>query len=111
MVINDKLGYLLVPHLLQLQNFKASKYEPILKETLVCFHCNSESKNMPTLKAHLQEEWDKLSRRGKNSAKLKRKLPDSESKVEIVSDNVVQIGSSKRAKSTADEASQELEQK
>lgn len=30
---------------------------------------------MPTLKAHLQEEWDKLERRAKLGARNKRKLP------------------------------------
>jgi len=35
-------------------------------------------KNMPTLKAHLQEEWDKLECRGKASQKRKRKIEDSE---------------------------------
>ncbi|KAH9484331.1 Aprataxin [Psilocybe cubensis] len=56
-----------------IKDFKPSKYEPILKESLRCFHCNEEMKNMPTLKAHLQEEWNKLERRGKEIAKRKRK--------------------------------------
>ncbi|KAF8921356.1 HIT-like domain-containing protein, partial [Mucidula mucida] len=34
------------------------QYEAILKEPLSCFHCRAEQKNMPTLKAHLQEEFD-----------------------------------------------------
>ncbi|KDR81553.1 hypothetical protein GALMADRAFT_59127 [Galerina marginata CBS 339.88] len=55
------------------KQLKRSTYEPILKENLVCFHCHAEMKNMPTLKTHLQEEWDKLERRGRDSAKRKRK--------------------------------------
>ncbi|KAA1469527.1 HIT-like protein, partial [Dentipellis sp. KUC8613] len=37
---------------------KKSEYEPRLKEDLVCFRCERALKNMPALKAHLQEEWD-----------------------------------------------------
>lgn len=44
---------------------KPSKYEPILKEALVCFRCNKSQKNIPTLKAHLQTEWDNLRKREK----------------------------------------------
>ena len=55
---------------------KPNNYEPILKEPLVCFKCNSEIKNIPTLKNHLQEEWDKLERRAKPANKKKTKLPD-----------------------------------
>ena len=33
-------------------------------------------KNIPTLKSHLQEEWDKLVRRAKLANKRKRKLSD-----------------------------------
>ena len=45
---------------MQMAKLKASEYEPILKEDLSCFRCHSHQKNMPTLKAHLQEEWNKL---------------------------------------------------
>jgi aprataxin len=43
----------------------AKTHDAILKENLVCWICDSEMKNMPTLKAHLQEEWDKQAERGK----------------------------------------------
>nr|GAT58734.1 predicted protein [Mycena chlorophos] len=42
---------------------KPKQYEPILKEDLVCWRCDKTMKNMPTLKAHLQEEWDKVLKR------------------------------------------------
>ncbi|KAF8902081.1 HIT-like domain-containing protein [Gymnopilus junonius] len=58
------------------KQFKPSKFEPILKDKLACFHCEMEMKNMPTLKSHLQEEWDKLERRSRDSAKRKRKLEE-----------------------------------
>ncbi|EKM76481.1 hypothetical protein AGABI1DRAFT_122637 [Agaricus bisporus var. burnettii JB137-S8] len=48
-----------------------SKYEPLLKVPLSCFHCHSEQKNIPTLKKHLQDEWFRL--QSQNERK-KRKL-------------------------------------
>ncbi|KAF5358183.1 hypothetical protein D9756_001624 [Leucocoprinus leucothites] len=48
-----------------------NKYEPLLKEPLVCFHCDVEKKNMPTLKAHLQEEWEKLKKSTETPKKRK----------------------------------------
>ncbi|KAJ7632564.1 HIT-like domain-containing protein [Roridomyces roridus] len=41
------------------------QYEPILKEDLVCWRCHKSMKNIPTLKAHLQEEWETQARREK----------------------------------------------
>lgn len=59
---------------LQVQALKPSKYEPILKEPLICFHCQSEIKNIPVLKKHLEEEWDKLERRGREGRAGERKV-------------------------------------
>ncbi|KAI0316693.1 HIT-like domain-containing protein [Amylostereum chailletii] len=56
----------------QKSQLKKSQYEPLLKEDLVCLHCESPMKNMPTLKAHLQEEWETQRRR----LARKRKTPD-----------------------------------
>jgi len=53
---------------------KPSNYEPLLKEALVCFRCNSGFKNIPALKHHLQEEWEKLERRAEQANRRKRKL-------------------------------------
>jgi aprataxin len=47
------------------------RYEPRLKDTLVCFHCGETAKNMPALKKHLQDEFDALRKR--EVGKLKRK--------------------------------------
>ena len=58
---------------IQVKTLKPTKYEPILKEPLACFRCDAEMKNIPLLKKHLEEEWDKLERRGKESATRKRK--------------------------------------
>ncbi|KAF9480107.1 hypothetical protein BDN70DRAFT_877992 [Pholiota conissans] len=56
------------------KQFKPSEYEAKLKEDLVCFRCYSEMKNIPTLKAHLQEEWNKLERTARASAKRKHEI-------------------------------------
>ncbi|KAF8163247.1 HIT-like domain-containing protein [Crassisporium funariophilum] len=84
------------------KEFKPSKYEPMLKEGLACFHCNAEMKNMPTLKVHLQEEWDKLERRGRQSAQRKRKV-EANLEQHSQEDNEDSHRSSKRAKSAVDE--------
>lgn len=36
------------------------EFEKLLKEDLCCWRCGSEMKTMPSLKAHLQEEWECL---------------------------------------------------
>ncbi len=46
-------------------------YEGRLKESLECFQCEQILKNMPTLKEHLQKEWDKFSKAEK--AKVERR--------------------------------------
>ncbi|TRM58624.1 HIT-like domain-containing protein [Schizophyllum amplum] len=51
-----------------------SKYEPLLKEPLACFDCDAEMKNMPTLKSHLKEEWDKRVKAGKVKEERRKKL-------------------------------------
>lgn len=66
-----------------------TKYEILLKEPLVCFHCDVEKKNMPTLKAHLQEEWDKL--KARTEFRKKRKLESDKSR-EISSPGAVDGG-------------------
>lgn len=58
---------------IQVKTLKPTNFEPILKEPLACFRCNAEMKNIPLLKKHLEEEWDKLERRGRESAARKRK--------------------------------------
>ena len=60
---------------------KRPEYEPLLKDGLVCFRCDRGMKNMPVLKTHLQEEWDKLSERAKaksNQKKRKREVEDTQ---------------------------------
>jgi len=60
------------------KELKPSNFEPLLKEDLACFRCRAEMKNMPTLKSHLQEEWDKLERRAKQIQSRKRKFKEIE---------------------------------
>ncbi|KAF8078007.1 HIT-like domain-containing protein [Lyophyllum atratum] len=63
----------------------SKSHEKLLKEDLTCFHCGSGMKNMPTLKAHLQEEWDKQAAREK--AKLERKRKFEEKHVALEDSN------------------------
>jgi aprataxin len=41
-------------------NTQKASYEKKLKESLSCFHCGESMKNMPSLKEHLQKEWERL---------------------------------------------------
>ncbi|EIN07393.1 HIT-like protein, partial [Punctularia strigosozonata HHB-11173 SS5] len=40
-----------------------TRYESLLKEDLSCFRCEQEFKQMPKLKEHLKEEWEKRRKR------------------------------------------------
>ncbi|KAG6832364.1 hypothetical protein H0H92_002632 [Tricholoma furcatifolium] len=52
-------------------------YEGLLKEDLACFRCDSTTmKNIPALKLHLQEDWDKLAAREKGKLERKRKFEE-----------------------------------
>ncbi|EJD02366.1 uncharacterized protein FOMMEDRAFT_109677 [Fomitiporia mediterranea MF3/22] len=42
-----------------------SSYEKKLKEPLECFHCAKELRNIPTLKEHLKQHFDKIAEKGK----------------------------------------------
>ena len=76
------MRFLLLNHLttpatytpLQMSNLAANPYELMLKEDLTCWHCNVGLKNMPVLKAHLQEEWDKQAKQEKSKKERRRKL-------------------------------------
>lgn len=50
---------------------RKNDYEPLLKEDLTCWKCERAVKNMPTLKEHLQEEWD--NERRKEKARIAKK--------------------------------------
>ncbi|KAJ7685130.1 HIT-like domain-containing protein [Mycena polygramma] len=52
------------------------RFEPILKEDLSCWRCNGTMKNIPTLKTHLQEEWDTEMRREKAKIERQRKMEE-----------------------------------
>lgn len=74
-------------------------YEPLLKKPLTCFRCDKEMKNIPTLKEHLEEEWDKLASRATKATTGKRKLQDDKSDLahqESTSHN--EQGTAKKAK-------------
>ncbi|KIL69692.1 hypothetical protein M378DRAFT_68635 [Amanita muscaria Koide BX008] len=52
-------------------NINQATYGKILKEPLSCFHCSKQLKDMPTLKGHLQDEWESVMKRERT--KLERK--------------------------------------
>ena len=60
-----------------------TQYEPILSSPLSCWKCGRAANNIPTLKQHLQEEWDVEKEREKKRArargeKRKREEVDAE---------------------------------
>ncbi|EGN95358.1 hypothetical protein SERLA73DRAFT_112794 [Serpula lacrymans var. lacrymans S7.3] len=55
---------------------KKSQYEPLLKGDFECWKCERVIANMPALKSHLQEEWDKEMQRETAKLKRKQKSPD-----------------------------------
>ncbi|CAL1704540.1 unnamed protein product [Somion occarium] len=67
----------------KMSELKKSKYEPLLKENLTCFRCDAMFKNIPTLKSHLEEEWNKLVQKEKakhaKQSKRRRETEDAKS--------------------------------
>jgi aprataxin len=61
-----------------MSELKKSRYEPLLKEDLSCWRCGHAMKNMPTLKNHLQEEWDNDMKREKAKLEKKRKREEKD---------------------------------
>ncbi|KAG1756573.1 HIT-like domain-containing protein [Suillus paluster] len=59
-----------------ISQLKKSEYEPLLKADLSCWKCDHSLSNMPKLKSHLQEEFDKMTDREKAKAGKKRKCAD-----------------------------------
>ncbi|PCH38019.1 HIT-like protein [Wolfiporia cocos MD-104 SS10] len=57
-----------------MSELRPSQYEPFLKESLSCWRCYKEFKNMPLLKEHLQEEWDAEAKRERARLERKQKL-------------------------------------
>jgi len=69
-----------------MSDLKESQYESLLKDDLACWRCGHVLKNMPTLKIHLQEDWDKEAKAEK--VKLERKRKRKESGGDSVDQNV-----------------------
>lgn len=75
----------LTSNLRQMIQVKPKTYEHLLKEDLMCFHCNKVIKNMPALTIHLQSEFDEMKERGRKrelnrKAALERKRKREEEK-------------------------------
>ncbi|KAH7914952.1 HIT-like domain-containing protein [Hygrophoropsis aurantiaca] len=61
---------------------KKAKYEPLLKEPLSCWRCGRDIANMPTLKSHLQVEWDDEARKEKARVERKRKREEDANRID-----------------------------
>jgi len=70
-----------------MSRLKKSDYEYLVKESLCCWKCDRDMKNMPLLKAHLQEEWDEEAHKEKARLARKRKRDDATSVTPDVSDD------------------------
>lgn len=51
-----------------MKKLPASKYEPLLKEDLVCWQCDKPFSTIPKLKEHLKRDWE-LAAKIKDGAK------------------------------------------
>ena len=51
-------------------------FEPLLKKDLECYYCYEEFRNMPQLKKHLKEHWEKLKAAGIAQAQRKKKFDE-----------------------------------
>jgi aprataxin len=71
----------------RMSRLKKSDYEHLVKESLCCWRCERDMKNMPVLKAHLQEEWDDEAHKEKARRARKRKRDDEASVAPDVSDD------------------------
>lgn len=61
----------------------ASQYESLLKDgDLCCWRCDRSLESMPRLKAHLHDEFDKLTMREKAKLERKRKRIEGPSSVQ-----------------------------
>jgi aprataxin len=89
-------------HVSQNAALKEKDYEPMLKEDLSCFHCERMFKNIPTLKAHLQEEFDKLAKKAKDSSAMRDAL-ERKRKREDVTESDEKDGAKKKALKSEDE--------
>jgi aprataxin len=80
-----------------MSKLEVKTYEQILKEDLACWHCGSRMKNIPTLKTHLQEEWDKQAKQAKAKMDRKRKLEEKQVAAEL--ENNAECGPVKKVRS------------
>ena len=63
--------------------FNPQQYEEKLKSQLSCFRCAKDMKNMPTLKAHLEEEWNSMSHLEAQKKSSKREhSPDNDDEIQ-----------------------------
>jgi hypothetical protein len=49
----------------QVSELDSKQYDLLTKEELVCWRCGDPTKNIPTLNAHLLEEWKKEAKKSR----------------------------------------------
>lgn len=69
-----------------MRELKKSPYELLLKDDLACWRCGAAMKNMPTLKAHLQVEWEKEEKAEKAKLARKRKRTQEDAPEDVPED-------------------------
>ncbi|KAF6765147.1 HIT-like domain-containing protein [Ephemerocybe angulata] len=75
-------------------------YEDLLKRDLECWCCRAGMKNIPKLKEHLQEEWDKHAVKAKRAAQKRKATSDGDC---LSVPQVYEGSASKRAKTAEPE--------
>ncbi|KAF4608416.1 GTPase activating protein [Pleurotus pulmonarius] len=79
------------------------KYEALLKEDLSCWRCGLSQKNMPTLKAHLQTEFDELTKKEKAKQARKRKFVEKQT----ASSEAQEVSKKPKASTSSDHEAEE----
>ncbi|KAL5489856.1 HNT3_3 [Sanghuangporus weigelae] len=93
-------------HMRSMARLDEASYEKKLKEQLECFHCAKEFKNMPVLKTHLQEHFDKIAQQGKAAEvdRKRRRNDETEENSKIDPDLKQEIELAKRKPLASDSA-------
>ncbi len=79
------------------------KYESLLKEDISCWRCGLSQKNMPTLKAHLQTEFDELTKKEKAKQARKRKFEEKQT----TSSEAQEVSKKPKASTSSDHEAEE----
>ena len=82
-------------HLAQISLLNSKDYEPLLRESLQCWRCEEMIKNIPSLKDHLKEHFEKDLEKAK---KRQERSVDSKRKRESAGDEEIDAPVSQKRK-------------